>query len=291
VEFFEKLWGTGSGPHVVWGAGSAEGLARELSTNQNLVLAYDELCTFVDKSKVQGSVLLPMMASLFEGHNWDNPTKDATKSVSVRDARVSLIGCCTTDTYSRMWTPEAIAIGFPNRLFVVGADRIRKVAWPEAPDPAELKAIADRITGQMKKLPLKLDIGPAAKIRWTEWYEDLPSSEHTRRLDTIGFRLLALIALTTDKDHVDLETVETVVSMLDYELEIRRITDPIDADNAIAKLEEKVRRALSLAPLPNRELQRRVHANRCGLWAYNTALQNLTRDGAVVPVGGMYRLK
>jgi hypothetical protein len=262
-----------------------------LGANPKLVLAYDELSSFLDKSRVQSSVLLPMVTSLFEAHNWDNATKDPKASVSIRDAHLSLLGCCTTDTYSRMWTQEAISIGFPNRLWIVGADRKRKVAWPDVPDPAELVAIRARINAQANKKSLKFDICPNAKARWTDWYEHVPPSEHARRLDTIGFRLMPLIALTTDKEHVDLETVETVVAILDYELEIRRLTDPIDADNVIAKLEEKIRRHLAGGPLTRRELQRRVHSHRCGIWAFNTEITNLVTDGAVIPsTTGLFKL-
>jgi hypothetical protein len=71
--------------------------------------------------------------------------------------------------------------------------------------------------------------------------------------------------LTTDKDHVDLPTVEATVAILDYEFELRRLTDPIDADNVIAAIEEKIRRYLAKGPLSYRELQRAVHAHRHGL--------------------------
>jgi hypothetical protein len=292
VRFFQEMWSACGGPEVAWGVGSAEGLARELSAKSKLVLAYDELSSFIDKSRVQSSVLLPMVTSLFEAHNWDNATKDAKVSVSIRDAHLSLLGCCTTDTYSRMWTPEAIAIGFPNRLLVVGADRKRKVAWPEAPVDAELATIRARIHAQANKKSLKFDISSSAKARWTDWYDNIPPSEHARRLDTIGFRLMPLIALTTDKNEVDLETVETVVAILDYELDLRRLTDPIDADNVIAKLEEKIRRHLDGGPLKKRDLQRRVHANRCGIWAFTAAIKNLTADDAVeASTSGWFKLK
>jgi hypothetical protein len=115
------------------GVGSAEGLARELTSKPSLILACDELSSFLDKTRVQSSVLLPMITSLFEEHHWDNSTKNSSGSISIHDAHLSMVGCCTTDTYSRMWTREAISIGFPNRLWVVGADRKRKVAWPESP--------------------------------------------------------------------------------------------------------------------------------------------------------------
>jgi hypothetical protein len=124
-----------------------------------------------------------LVTSLFEGHNWDNATKDPKASISIRGAHLSLLGCCTTDTYSRMWTPEAIAIGFPNRLWVVGADRKVKVAWPEAPADAEVQKLRSKIEAQVKKSAVKLDISQAGKRRWTDWYDNLPGSEHTRRLE------------------------------------------------------------------------------------------------------------
>src|SRR5262249_31766398 len=96
----------------------------------------------VDKCRVQNSALLPMVASLFEAENWDNTTRQSRGIQSVRDVHLSLLGCCTTDTYASMWTNDAIAIGLPNRLFVVGADRKQKVAWPpsdsrSSPPPAK----------------------------------------------------------------------------------------------------------------------------------------------------------
>ena len=279
LEFFGNI-SSSDALHVSYGAGSAEGLARELASHSDLLLAFDELKAFVEKTKLQGSVLLPMLASLFENNHWDNAIKNPKHSISVRDARLSLLGCCTTDTYSRMWTPEAIAIGFPNRLFVVAADRKAKVAWPEPPDPKVLDGVRERIRRQLERLPLNLDIEPEAKAEWKAWYKSLPDSEHSKRLDTIGFRLLALIALTTDKERVDVETIRRVVAILDYELRIRMLTDPIDADNRIARLEEKIRRSLKgKGPLSERDLRRATHGDRDGLWAFNAARTNLLNSG------------
>lgn len=133
--------------HVVYGAASAEGLAREMEEHNNLVLAYDELRSFIDKCHVRDSTLLPMVTSLFEGNHWQNPTKNRSHSVYLDNAHLSLLGCCTLDTYAQMWTPDAIGIGLPNRLFIVNADRRAKVAWPKPPDEASVQKIADRIRG------------------------------------------------------------------------------------------------------------------------------------------------
>src|SRR5262245_37675266 len=103
LEFFGSLKSAPS-LHILNGCVSAEGLARECGRSQNVLLVFDEFRSFVDKSKIQNSALLPMTASLFDNLNWDNPTKDPSQNICVRGAHLSLIGCCTTDTYSSMWT-------------------------------------------------------------------------------------------------------------------------------------------------------------------------------------------
>jgi hypothetical protein len=278
-------------PDVVYGVGSAEGLMRQLSNHSQLLIAYDELKAFVDKCRVQNSSLLPMVASLFEGENWDNTTKKSNSTQSVRGVHLSLLGCCTTETYASMWTNDAIAIGLPNRLFIVGADRKRRVAWPEAPDQKQLEAISERIKQQIQRLPITLDITTAARQMWEQWYNALPPSEHAKRLDTIGLRLLSLLTLTSDKECVDVDTVQMVRSILDYEFNIRCVTDPIDADNKIARLEEGARRVLgTVGALDKRNLRRRLHADRYGLWAFERALVNLKAAGDIETDGKIFRI-
>ena len=77
----------------------------------------------------------------------------------------------------------------------------------------------------------------ACRLSWR--YDNLPQSEHCRRLDTIGLRLLGLIALTMDKEQIDAEVVTTVKSILDYELDMRVLTDPVDEDGTIARSEDQ----------------------------------------------------
>jgi hypothetical protein len=276
-------------PVVQYGVASAEGLARILKHNPNLVLAYDELQMFIQKSQVTASALLPVVTSLFEQNHWDNATKVEKYSVKIEGAHLSLLGCCTSDTYASMWTPQAIAIGFLNRLFIVNADRRVRVAWPSPPSPVALTAILDHVSEQMKRLPKRYDITGEAKLAWKEWYDNVPPTEHARRLDTIGFRLLGLIALSTDKDVIDEETVRTVAAILDYELNIRTLTDPIDADTIIAKLEEAIRRQLEKrGALNERALRQYTGADKKGLWAFKQALANVIQFKDVVRIADKY---
>jgi hypothetical protein len=291
IDFFRDLQLVTS-PAAVYGVGSAEGLARELAKTRNVLLAYDELRTFVDKCEVRGSTLLPMVTSLFENTTWQHAVKSAKHSVSIEDAHLSLLGCCTLDTYAHVWTGDAIAIGLTNRLFIVGADRKPKVAWPKQPDTTRLRDIGDKIASQVRRLPRALKMNRSGHQEWEKWYVHSPSGEHARRLDTIGYRLLGLIALITDKDEIDRECVQTVTAILDYEHDMRVITDPIDANTQVAKLEEAIRRQLGKrGPLTARELRQHTHADRVGLWAFTSAVNNLTAAGDIEVINGRYGLR
>lgn len=287
VEFFEGL-NIEQRPRIVYGVGSAEGLARELTQHPKLTICYDEFRALIDKCHVKGSALLPMVTSLYEATCWHNVVKDQYNSTYVDDAHLSLLACCTLDTFADIWKRDAIAIGLPNRLFLANADRRQKVAWPAKPNPERLSELRDQITKQLLTLPRTFGIRDEAKTVWAGWYKALPNSEHCRRLDTIGFRLLAIFALMTDKEVVDIEVVQKVCSILDYQLALRQITDPIDADNTIAGLEEKIRRHLAQQPLLQRELRRKTNADRAGIWAFNTALKNLLSSGEISLAKGVY---
>lgn len=77
----------------------------------------DEMKSFVDKAKIDGSVLLPMVNQLFDRHDYDNRTKH--ESLQIRDSSFSLVAACTKDTYARIFSPQFRDIGFFNRLWLV----------------------------------------------------------------------------------------------------------------------------------------------------------------------------
>jgi hypothetical protein len=285
--FFDNL-GSSKMPHVDQGVGSAEGLARVLAAHPDTLLAYDELRSLLDKAKAQASVLLPMIAALHEGHEWDNTVK--TSQIHVVNARLSLIGCATEDTYEAMWDRQALAIGLPNRLFIVAASREHKIAFPMEPDAEKLRSIRARIAGQLADIganasPRRFPIDEGAKRSFEKWYVALPGSSHATRLDTLGRTLMLLFAVTMNKEKIDVEVVERVLQVLEYELSVRIATDPIDADNVIAKLEEKIRRYLRTHPNSTlRNVRRGINADRDGLWAFERAIENLTNSKEICKI-------
>jgi hypothetical protein len=274
LQFFQSLE-SASPLSVSHGVASAEGLLETLKESQRTLLAYDELRAFFDKTRIEASTLLPMVTSLFEQHDWDNRSKQ--KALSVRDARLSFLGCCTTDTYERVFSSEAIAIGFPNRLFIVNADSKPRIAWPGKPDGAKLAELRRGLQAQLAKLPATVDATPEAKAEWEEWYKNLPASEHAKRLDTIGFRLMPLLAFSGGKETIDVEVIRDVIEILRYELRIRKVSDPIDADNSIAKMEQSIVRQLeNRGPMSERDLRKYTNAHTKGQGIFQLSLRNLT---------------
>lgn len=273
--------------------GSAEGLMRRFYRARSIVLVLDELKMLLDKAAITGSSLLSAATSLFEKTKWESPIKSKADSSGSLDAHLSIASCCTLDTYENVWTREALAIGLTNRIFVVTSDAKAKYSWPRECAPTDLATIEERIIGQLRRLPMKLDITPEGFDLWDKWYQSCPETIHARRLETIGFRLLALVALTTDKTEIDAETIDTVIRILDYEYSVRVLTDPIDATAVVAKLEEKIRRVLDRNPagLDDRVIRQKIRPERDGLWAYKAAKNNLCEHGDMSydPKSGLYR--
>jgi len=123
----------------------------------------------------------------------------------------------------------------------------------------------------------ELDILPKARDLFQDWYMNMERSIHAKRLDTYAVRLMSLLAVNDLKDEIDEETVSRVVKLCNWQLAVRKVHDPIDADNKIAKMEEKIRRQLVNGPKKERDLKQRVNANRAGIWAFDTAKKNLQR--------------
>ena len=102
---------------------------------------------------------------------------------------------------------------------------------------------------------------------------------HSNRLDVYASRLMPLLTVNELKTEIDEHIVKKAVSIVNWQLEQRKLLDPIDAEGEVAKMEERIRRQLERGSKMKGELQRGTNANRYGLWTYNTALNNLRNNG------------
>lgn len=271
--------------HSALGLGSAEGLQRVFKvaakkskdkTRTNILLAFDEFKAFISKCKIKNSVLLECVNSLFETNKYENHTQRTSVIVH---GQLSLIGASTIQTYERIYTSAFTDIGFPNRIFLVIGTATTSHPLPGEIPEKKLRVMSANLKAILKFIGngLTYDIEPDAWEYYDEWYVNVHrKSVHSKRLDGYCLRLMMLLAANSIKPTIDLEIVKDAVALCNWQLEIRKVYDPIDADNSIAAMEEKIRRCLKTrGPLKDYELKQFTQANRVGLWLYHKAKQNL----------------
>lgn len=266
-----------------YGVGSAEGLQKRLTELEpaKLLIFFDEFKSFVSKCKIESSVLLPCVNTLFESNRYESHTKSI--SISLEHAFVSLLACTTKQTFDGMWTSQFTDIGFNNRLWLVPGMGKRKHPIPlKIPQigKTEIKCgLADILKGiESCGGHVELDLSQDAWARFNHWYlHEFENSVHAKRLEAYALRLMILLSVNEAKTEVDYGIMEKVITLCEWQLEIRRELDPIDAENTIAGLEEKIRRCLRRGEKSKRELQQYCHASRYGSWCFETALNNLLK--------------
>jgi hypothetical protein len=279
VDFFSE---TLEGFAVCRGVGSAEGLQKLFQEKPHLLLCFDEFKQFVSKCRVDGSVLLPLVNSLFESQRFETHTK--TVKICVQNAGLSLLAASTTDTYQQTWSQAFTDIGFNNRLFLVVGKGGRKFAFPKPIPEMDKFLIRNRLREALRFVGTgrQLSITPDAEARFQDWYLSRETSVHSKRLDGYGLRLMQLLAVNDLKESIDLETVARVVSLCDWQLTARKLNDPIGADNVVAKLENNIRRQLEVRGIMSEAALRKwVHSDTHGLYYFNCALVNLEKAGIV----------
>ena len=206
TDFFRSL-GSRWEPRILFGVGSAEGVAAELKESTDLLLVFDELKQFVDKAKHEGSIVLPMVTTLFEGADYDNRVK--AERLSVRGASLSLIAACTSETYATMFDQRFFAIGFLNRLWLVADRTTVSIPVPHLIPEADLERLRRLVTARLEAIdhdytkaglravPYSLTF--SARRCFEAWYASRTGSLFERRLDTFGHRLMVLLAATCGK--------------------------------------------------------------------------------------------
>ena len=260
---------------VCWGVGSAEGLQKRLEGKKKLLLCLDEFKQFVSKCRLDGSVLLPCVTTLFENNFYESQTK--TTSVILNDVYLSMLCASTVETYEATWDSSFTDIGFTNRLFLVPGNSQRLFSIPaEIPEKkfTDLWEQTRAVLEFVKRNP-QIDIEDNARKNLNDWYMNRGYSVHAKRLDTYALRCMPLLSASKLQPVIDINTVDDTIKLMDWQLCVRKLYAPIDADNKIAQLEERMRRHLRIKSLSERDLQRAIHYERHGIFYYNTARDNL----------------
>jgi|GEM_PF-5785530 len=268
---------------VIRGLGSAEGLAKTIQKREytNCLLVFDELRTFVDKAKIEGSILLSIVNTLFDETRAENHTKG--HDIELQDVHLSLLSACTLDTFANLFDANFVAIGFPNRLLLVLDESKASIPVPRDVPPEIEQALAQDLGAILYRLrpytpanPLVMRLTPEALAIWSEFYATIPRTVTGTRIDSIGLRLAMLMALSAHKSEIDTEVIQAAIEIAKWQLAVREEVMPIDAYNAIATMEQKIVRVLrTRGPLGEKKLRDLTNAYRAGLWVFDTALKNV----------------
>jgi 5S rRNA maturation endonuclease (ribonuclease M5) len=293
IEFFQYALEGREPLNLCHGAGSAEGLSKRLNKikeaqqkHPNCVLCLDEFSSFVGKCTIQSSILLPCVNTLFENNCFQNETKN--DSAEIENGHLSLLAASTVQTYERTWHPSFTAIGFNNRLFLVPGAGQRKFPFPQ-PIPETLKReLKNRLLKQLIIVGdrVELPMTDEARKLYSAWYlTGMEKSIHATRLSTYAMRFMILLAINEEKGEIDTDIVNKSIKLCDWQLAVRKLRDPIDADNAIARMEEKIRRHLKQKKKLSRRQFRQLipEVKTMGTWAFETALDNLERAEEIKP--------
>jgi hypothetical protein len=280
TDFFRESFGPQFS--VCHGVGSAEGLQLKMSESANgtLILVVDEIKGLLSKCRIEGSVLLPCLNTLFEKVYYESRTKSS--DIRVENGHLSLLTASTIPTYESVWSSVFIDIGLPNRLFIVPSTSQRKFPVPgqiSQYQKSNLKTkIQDGIINRIGE-SLEMELTPEANKLFSEWYFELAKEEsiHTKRLDTYALRFMPLLAINDGKLSVDEVTVQKAIDLVNWQKSVREEFDPISSSSIVGTMEEKIRRRLAKSPHTTYELKHQIRGvNKDSLWVFNQALKNLS---------------
>jgi len=264
------------------GVGSAEGLQNEMLENPQTLMVFDEFRAFVGKTRIKSSVLLPCVTTLFHENEYKNRTK--TSAVDIIDGHLSILAASTVDTYQNCWSNEFTSIGFNNRLFIVPAKSTKRITLPPMVPDNTYRGLKNDI-GEVISLANGIGIyrvEPDAEDLLDKWYQNREHSIFTRRLAAYARRFMLLLAANDLRESVEKDIVQDAIDLVEWQLKMRRLYDPIDAENKVALMEMKIKRLLEAhGMMTERQLMRHTHADRTGLWTFEAATNGLVKHGLI----------
>jgi len=268
---------------IVEGFGSAEGTLVMLGENilpKPAIIHLDEMNILASKTDISGSVGVAALHQLFENHDYDHQL--AHSNYTVRNAYLSVIGASTLEDFTKAWSSKHKDTGFFSRLLLVAADTDKRIHRPLDPDSGKLTEIIDEVKALVSSVitqPKVFTMDPDADETWKKFYDSFGDGAEWNRIDTYGFRLMAIQAVLRGENSITKGNVQQVVDFLHYEVAIREIVNPVIAENPVAQMEELIRIHLPEGmTMRKRELQRKTNYQRLGIEIFDRAIGNMVKN-------------
>lgn len=136
----------------------------EHSVKECFIVA-DEFNEFATGDKLD---FYSMLGDLWDWHDPDRPYTyrlKNSKSVSVYQPTINILGGNTQDNFARAFPPEVIGQGFMSRLLIIhGEPSGKKFTFPPIPNPIETQAIVEMFASIRNTLPQEYKMSDDAKF-------------------------------------------------------------------------------------------------------------------------------
>lgn len=265
---------------IIEGFGSAEGMLKRLGASdfpRPAIIHLDEMNILSSKTDINGSAGIAPLHQLFENHDYDHPL--AQGGYVVRNAYLSTIGASTLEDFREAWSSKHANAGFFSRLLIVAGDTDKRIARPVDPDPKQLAELVKDVKDLVSSIAATqtvLKMNEEAENIWKQFYETFGDGPEWNRIDTYGFRLMAVQAVLRCEKTVTKANVQQVIDFLHYEVAVREAVSPVIAENPLAQMEELIRRHLPEgSTMTRRDLQRKTNYTRLGIEIFNRAIANM----------------
>ncbi len=294
---------------LVEGFGSIEGMMAQLrlrkkkdkKTGDKIVIYppptifySDELDPIIKRSQLSGSIGTFGIHQLLDANDLDYPLKDSTREI--RRAYMGIIANGTTPRFRELWGPENINNGFLNRAMIVGGWRRSVMSDPpKASDGGrqelawKIRDLLDTVEAKAEENGGKIQIGfetPEAAKRWDWYYRTISEKAHPvlRRIDFIGFRLMMIQSLVKGEMSVSIQTVDEVITFLNYQIETRQVLQPDRGRSPIARIQTRILRQFRRSEdrWTSRDLQRSTKSGDDSIEEWKQALQGLVKTNMLV---------
>jgi hypothetical protein len=292
---------------------SASGMQKNGFVKHSRILqVYDEITTVIEKFSITGSggSFLDMNNEMFE-YCPTAPraiTKDSKEEVLSRVGEVhnSILGCTTPLRWQNAFKKtNTDSSGFFQRLNIIANPNKERVAELLTPD---LSVIRDRFVRKIQPLEYqkvvmhKNEEAVALFENWykskaTEW-EGLGLTEDiTGRIQVLVQRNACHLAWLMSGEDVlpnpekakepievlcDEDIMRRAIAIAEYEVKVRQLHKPIEADNPYALIENAIERFFAEnegQPVSRRKLYRHLNASRHGSQIFDKCVSNLIQEG------------
>jgi hypothetical protein len=260
-------------PHMLWG-----------NTLPRVLSVHEEMKTFLSTLFIEGGVGSGMEGVVCQ--LWDDVsfhgTATGTREAVYGEMMFSMLcGVTEQDWFDLLSRGNAVGSGLMSRFNLIGTEGdYANVSRIKPPNLSKLQETFLPHVMQLEDAHVRVPPTEAADRIISEWTDSLP--EGSERMNVHAWRSALLISWLRHEEAISEKTAENAVLLGQYQIASHEFYRTNSADNATAKVQARIIRALEMkGPVSKRELQRTTNANRDGTELWNRALQGLLTDGAI----------